>query len=271
MPAADCHFHIFGPGRFPYQASAEYTPHPSQAGTVEQLLAVFDAHGITHGLAVGAGPYGDDNSCLLDGIARSNGRLKGIALVKHDVQDAEISRLLDGGVVGVRINLHNHGLAPLLDPRAPDLLAKIRAANWFCQIQCQKDQIAEAMPILRKAGVRVMIDHCGRSDPVTGPGSAGFKALLELGRSGSGVMKISGPFRFSHQAWPHADTDAVVNQLIEAFTPDNCVWGSDWPFVRLDMHVDYGPTRAVFDRWVPDEKTRRKILWETPARLFGFR
>jgi predicted TIM-barrel fold metal-dependent hydrolase len=27
----------------------------------------------------------------------------------------------------------------------------------------------------------------------------------------------------------------------------------------------------VFDRWVPDAKVRQKILWDTPARLFGFR
>ena len=271
MSAADCHFHIFDPARFPYQASADYTPHPSQAGTADNVLAVFDAHGITHGLAVGAGPYGDDNSCLLDGIARSKGRLKGIALVKHDVSEKEIARLNDGGVVGVRINLHNQGLALLHDARAPALLAKLKAANWFCQIQCQKDQLAEAMPILTKAGVRVMIDHCGRSDPLTMQTSAGFKALLELGRSGNGVLKISGPFRFSHQPWPHADTDAVVHQLIDAFTPDHCVWGSDWPFVRLDLRVDYGPTRAVFERWVPDAKVRQKILWDTPARLFGFK
>ena len=141
------------------------------------LFRSFDAHGISHGLAVGGAPYGDDNRCLFDGIARSKGRLKGIALVKHDISDKEITKLSDGGILGVRINLHNLGLAPLLDPQAPALLAKLKAANWFCQIQCEKDQIAEAMPILKKAGVRVMIDHCGRVDPVSGPASAGFKAL----------------------------------------------------------------------------------------------
>jgi predicted TIM-barrel fold metal-dependent hydrolase len=270
MPAADCHFHVFDPARFAYRNDVIYTPHPSQAGTADNVLALFDTHGITHGLAVGGAPYGSDNRCLLDGIARSKGRLKGIALVEHDVSGKEIAQLIDGGIVGVRINLHNQGLAPLTDARAPALLAKLKDANWFCQIQCEKDQIADAMPILQKAGVRVMIDHCGRVDPLTGPASRGFKALLELGRSGMGVMKISGPFRFSRLPYPHPDTDAIVHQLIEAFTPDNCVWGSDWPFVRLDMRVDYGPTRAVFDRWVPDAKVRQKILWDTPARLFGF-
>ena len=100
MPAADCHFHVFDPARFPYQNGIIYTPHASQAGTADQLLAVFDAHGISHGLAVGGAPYGDDNRCLLDGIARSKGRLKGIALVKHDISDKEITKLSDGGIVG---------------------------------------------------------------------------------------------------------------------------------------------------------------------------
>ena len=57
MPAADCHFHVFDPARFPYQNGIIYTPHASQAGTADQLLAVFDAHGISHGLAVGGAPY----------------------------------------------------------------------------------------------------------------------------------------------------------------------------------------------------------------------
>ena len=57
---------------------------------------------------------------------------------------------------------------------------------------------------------------------------------------------------------------------IAAFTLENCVWGSDWPFVRLDARVDYGPTLACLVRWLPDEADRNQVLWETPKRLFGF-
>ena len=64
---------------------------------------------------------------------------------------------------------------------------------------------------------------------------------------------------------------APLARLFAKHAPERMVWGSDWPFVRLDMRVDYGPTRAVFDRWVPDAKARQKILWDTPARLFGFK
>ncbi len=49
------------------------------------------------------------------------------------------------------------------------------------------------------------------------------------------------------------------------------MWGSDWPFVRMDERMDYGPPFTCLPRWLPDEGDRRKVLWDTPARLFGFK
>jgi predicted TIM-barrel fold metal-dependent hydrolase len=78
--AADCHAHVLCGAAYAYAADTVYVPHPSQAGTTEKFLAVLDAHGVTHGLLVGAGPYGPDNRCLLRGLATAPGRLKGIIL-----------------------------------------------------------------------------------------------------------------------------------------------------------------------------------------------
>lgn len=274
MPAmlgADCHFHVFDPSRYAYQAGAAYLPHPSQEGTPEQLLSVLDAHGLSHGLIVSAGPYGTDTRCLLDAIARSNHRLKGIALVENTVSEKEVARLKDGGVVGVRINLHNLGSAMLKDASMTRLLGLLNEAGWFCQIQCSSTQLCDAMPLLKQSGVRVMIDHCGRPDLAKGLQEPGFQTLLQLGRSGNAVIKLSGPFRYSQQAQSYTDTDAAVAELIKAFTIDNCVWGSDWPFVRHDARVDYGPMLACVKRWLPDAGDYRKVLCDNPQRLFGFR
>ena len=270
IAGADCHAHVFDPGRHPYIARADYEPHPSQAGTPEQFVAVLDAHGFSHGLIVGPAPYRTDNRCLLDAIARMGGRLKGIALVESDVPEKEIARLKEGGVVGVRINLFHEGLAPLTGAAGQRLIAKIKEADWYCQIQYGKDQLAEVAPLLTKSGMKIIVDHCGRPDPARGIAQPGFQALLALGRSTDAVVKLSGPFRYSRQPYPHRDTDAFVAALIEAFTLDRCVWGSDWPFVRLDSRIDYGPTLACLHRWIPDEAARRKVLCDNPSRLFGF-
>ncbi|MGZ8231665.1 MAG: amidohydrolase family protein [Burkholderiales bacterium] len=267
---ADCHAHVFCGDRFPFAEKTVYRPHPSQSGTAREFLSVLDAHGFTHGLLVGANPYGLDNRCLLDAIASSSGRFKGIALVGHDCTERELANLTAQGVVGCRINLFNQGLSPLTDSRAPAFLGRLQEAGWYVQIQCEKDQLAEVAPILKKARVTIMIDHFGRPDIARGVKQPGFQTLLEFGRSGNAIVKLSGPFRSSLEAYPHYDVDPFIEAAIEAYTLDRCVWGSDWPFVRIDARMDYGPALSCLGRWLPDAADRNKVLWETPARLFGF-
>jgi predicted TIM-barrel fold metal-dependent hydrolase len=48
------------------------------------------------------------------------------------------------------------------------------------------------------------------------------------------------------------------------------VWGSDWPFINWADKPGYGQTLSILTRWVPKEQDRRAILWDTPAKLFGF-
>jgi predicted TIM-barrel fold metal-dependent hydrolase len=103
-----------------------------------------------------------------------------------------------------------------------------------------------------------------------GLGQPGFQALVALGRAGRAAVKLSGAFRFSRAGSPYLDADPYAQALIEAFTVDRCVWGSDWPFVRATARVDYGPLLACLARWLPDPGDRRKVLWDNPARLFGF-
>jgi predicted TIM-barrel fold metal-dependent hydrolase len=269
--AADCHAHVFGDkAKYPFSPKTHYQPDPSQQGTAEKFRAVLDAHGFTHGLLVGAAPYLYDNSCMLDAIASSGGRFKGIGLVKPDITDRELASLNDRGMVGMRINLMSFGMRELTEPGADRLFARIREMNWFVQIHCEKDNLVAAAPFLCKAGVRIMVDHFARPDIKAGVGNPGFQTLLELGKSGNAVVKLSGPFRSSLQGYPYTDVDPFIAAAIDAFTLDNCVWGSDWPFVRMDERMDYGPPATCLARWLPDPKDRQKVLWDTPSRLFGF-
>lgn len=268
--AVDSHAHVFCGDEYPFAPAIHYKPDPSQAGTAANFRAVLDAHGLTHGLLVGAGPYGRDNRCMLDAIADSGGRFKGIALVEPGLSERELKALADGGVVGIRINLMTNGMRELVEPGADRLLSRVKEMNWFVQIHCEKDNLAEAAPLLRKAGVRVMLDHFGRPDVKRGVAHPGFQTLLEFGKSGNAVVKLSGPFRSSVEGYPYLDVDPFIAAAIEAFTLDRCVWGSDWPFVRMAERMDYGPGFACLPRWLPNSGDRQKVLWDTPARLFGF-
>jgi predicted TIM-barrel fold metal-dependent hydrolase len=270
-PAVDSHAHVFDPVRFPLADTGGHMPGPNECGTAAQFLNVLDAHGMTHGLLVNPqSGYANDNRCMLDAIARSNGRLRGVALIGHDVTDSALQVLQDGHVVGIRFNLLFAHATSIRGAEGGKLLARVRERGWFAQIYYRDDAIVEVLPVLRAARIRVVVDHCGGFDPEKGLAQPGFAALLELGRGGNAAVKLSGAFRLSKQPWPHPDMDPYIAALIDAFTLDNCVWGSDWPFVRFPARTDYGPQGMLLERWVPDAAQRRRVLWDAPRKWFGF-
>jgi len=268
--AVDSHCHVFDTARFPYSPDALYRPPPHEAGTAAELAAVHDAHGISHALLVNpTSGYGYDNRCMQAALRASHGRFKGIARVRPDVDDDTLAALDVDGVIGVRIDLVGDGPVAAAHPAVPRLLARVRERGWQVHVQCEKDQLVAAAPILRAGRVPLVIDHIGRPDAAAGLAQPGFQAVLALGGDGHAI-KLSGPFRFAPGPGPYAAADLYVAAAIDAFGVDRCVWGSDWPFLRPASRMDYGPVLSLLARWLPDERDRRRVLWDTPARLFGF-
>ncbi len=269
--SADCHVHIFDPARFPYRADAAYRPGPQETATVEQLLAVLDAHGISHGLLVTpTSGYGADNGAAGAAIAEHPRRLKGIAVVEAEAGEDEIAALKSAGFVGVRFDLIERGAA-FLTGAGKRLVAVLREQEMVLDLQTEAAALdRSALDVLRHEAGSVVIDHMARPDPAAGLEHAAFAAFLELADCRHVAVKLSGPFRFSLTGFPYADADDYARAIIGAFGPGRCVWGSDWPFVRMDHRVDYGPSFAALERWLPDAAARREVLWQTPRRLFGF-
>jgi Amidohydrolase len=115
------------------------------------------------------------------------------------------------------------------------LLQNLAALDLFVQVQ--DNQLLSLLPALERADVRILIDHCGRPNPDAGVDQPEFRALLDLGRSGRAFVKLSGHVKYSRRPYPHADTRADVDALINAFTLDARVWGSDWPFLRAPERI----------------------------------
>ncbi len=268
-PKIDCHCHILDPASFPYAPDVPYQPSGQETGSADYFTHVHAAYGVRHALLVEPNSgYGLDNRALLAAIAQSCGRFKGVAMLPLDASLAQLEDLKTQGIVGVAFNVSLLGLdfyagiAPLLD--------RLAALDLFANVQVQEDQLAGIAPVLRASGVRILIDHCGRPDAADGPATPGFAALLGLARERRTAVKLSGFSKFSQGPFPFADAAPFVNALLAEFGPDNCLWASDWPFLRAPSRLDYGPLLQLFAAAVPDSLARRKILWETPMRLFGF-
>ncbi len=268
-PKIDCHNHVLDPARFAYADDVVYRPGGQEIATRLQHADVMNAYGVTHALLVGPNSgYGNDNRCLLDALAHDRERFKGIAVVRNDVSRAELERLKASGVVGVALNPTVHGVAYYADI-AP-LLRLLAELDLFVQVQVEHDQLLALAPQLQAGAARILIDHCGRPTPSAGLTQPGFQALLALARSGRAAVKISGFQKFSAEAAPHRDAEPFVRRLVDAFTLDACLWASDWPFLKATQRLDYGPLLKLVEHWFPDVADRRRLLWDTPRRLFGF-
>jgi len=269
LRVVDCHVHVFDPQRFPYRPDTFYAPAGQELGTPARLRTVLDAHGVEHALLVGPNSgYGDDNRCLLDALATGDGRYRGMAVVDNATTRAELADLRAAGVVGVTLNAALLGVEYYAD--ADRLLADLAALDMIADVQVVDDQLVALAPLLERAGVRVVVDHCGRPDPRAGLDTAGFRELLRWGRSGRAVVKLSGCVKVSREPYPHPDLVPYLRALVGEFGPDRCVWGSDWPFLRMPERVDYAPLLTLLAEQVPDDDARRRILWDTPVREFGF-
>jgi predicted TIM-barrel fold metal-dependent hydrolase len=269
-PAIDCHAHIIDPERFAFVRGAGYTPQPHETGLRESFLALLDRHGVRHVLLVQPSCYAFDNSAMLDAIAKSPDRFKGIAVVNADIGDKEVRRMAELGVVGIRFNLVTFDRGMLQGSGSSRLLARLKECGWFAQIYADDDQWTELAPVLERSGVKLLIDHFGVRDARHGIASPGFEAVLALGRSGNAVVKLSAPFRIALQANGYAQLDAHAEALLQAFGIAHCVWGSDWPFLGIEHQPDYGTLRDPLCRWLPDARQRAQVLWDNPARLFGW-
>ena len=108
--AWDTHGHIFGPeSKYAYSPRRGYTPPDASLDAYETLHRTL---GVARGVLTQPSVYGVDNTAMFDAMARSGGRLMGVASVDKEVSEAELTRLHDAGVRGLRINLADKGGNP---------------------------------------------------------------------------------------------------------------------------------------------------------------
>ena len=260
----DSHVHVFDPARRRFPADAGYVPTREEARGVPDLVTELGKAGITHAVLVQPSAYGTDNRVLLSGLAAGNGRWRGVAVVAPTVRDDELVRLRMAGVVGLRINMQQSGSIFGGDlPSLAVLAARANAADLALHLQCFERDLPHVLPHLRAAR-RIFLDHLGFPDPRL----PDRDLVRRLGDDARIWMKLSGAFRVSAEKAPFRDLDAHVANILTAFGPDRCVWGSDWPFINMMHRPAYAEALAVLEHWIPDEAQRRSVLSRSPCRAF---
>lgn len=268
--ACDSHAHVCGPaGLYPYSPARIYTPPDALHAAYRHML---DTLGVERCVLVQPSVYGSDNRAMLDALALDPLRQRGVAVIEPDVADAELERMHAAGVRGVRCNIvdvkEGKGKLPLDMLNA--LAAKVKPLGWHIEFLMHVDEFPELDRLLDGFPVDVVFGHLGYLNRGQAVDSAGFRALLRLLGAGRAWVKLTGPYRISAQALPHADLVPYARALLEA-APARLVWGSDWPHVMVkgDMPND-GALADLLCDWVPDASARRRVLVDNPARLYDF-
>jgi predicted TIM-barrel fold metal-dependent hydrolase len=275
--ACDCHVHVFDPASFPYAGERVYTPPPALLEDLRHLQAALRLDRV---VIVQPSVYGTDNSCTLDAIRKLAGRARGVAVIDRTTSAPALDEMAVSGIRGVRLNFETAGES---DPDAirrgiAAVAEQVRSRNWHIQFNTSLKVIAALKDDFAALPFPVVFDHFARAKAALGPSQPGFDALLGLVKSGRAYVKISAAYRISDQAPDFPDAPAIAQALIAA-NPERIVWGSNWPHpgrgaTRTDIAPPYpnddGRLLNQLPKWAPDAATRKKILVDNPARLYGF-
>jgi len=261
--ACDCHMHIYDGGRFP----------PSRPGSrMQPDAAVKDYRllqqrlGLSRTVVVQPAAYVTDNAVTLDAIAQLGREARGVAVVYPDVTDAELKRLADGGIRGIRFTQFDPRTAATTIDMIEPLARRVEPLGWHVQIHLRSDQIAAAADLLQRLPGTVVFDHLGRlAEGVNDPAFAIIRRMLDGGRT---WVKLSGAYMFGAPP-AYAEALPIARAFINA-APERVVLGSDWPHPTEAEKPDDAVLVDLLSTWAPDDATCRRILVDNPAALYGF-
>jgi D-galactarolactone isomerase len=265
--ATDCHFHTYDK-QYPVIKGAMLLPDdalPDDYRILQRRL------GTTRGVIIQPSTYGTDNRLQIASrraLGLENFRV--VAVVPEDVSDAELRRLDEQGVRGVRFNLGfpgalTVGSLQLLAPRLADL-------GWTCQINMRPKQIEDNADLLSALPGRLVFDHLAQVPQPGGLESIPYKIIRGLLDRGRTWVKLSGPYVSSKQGAPdYADAGEVAAAYVKA-APERMVWGSDWPHPSEPKEHKPDDARLfdLFSEWAGGDAAFKRILVDNPAELYGF-
>lgn len=276
--ACDAHFHVFGPAeRYPYGAgTTENLRYAPPLAPLSEYLALAQLLGIERFVLVQPSAYGRDNSCMLDAMREVGvARCRGIVDVDEDAPDALLAEMDALGVRGVRINVSpvkplTPGFSATMRPRIERLDARCAELGWHLDFLAPGWLTEELLPVYGRLRCAFTVAHMGMFLAPAGPAQPGFRKLIELvrDRGRHAYIKLTGTYRMATGP-TFADAAPMARALIET-VPDRLIWGSDYPHLSFADKVGSVQLFNLLADWAPDAASRRRILVDNPAALFGF-
>jgi len=273
--AVDAHCHVFGPGAdFPFAPERKYTPCDASR---QQLFALRDHLGVEKNVVVQATCHGSDNRAMLDALAHSQGRARGVATVRRGVSDQQLQAMHDAGVRGVRFNFVRRLVDFTPKEELMEIAGRIAKWGWHVVVYFEAVDLPELWDFFTALPTIVVVDHMGRPDvrqPVDGPE---FELFVRLMREHANVwskvscperLSVSGPKALNGEQNAYLDVQPFARRIVREF-PERVLWGTDWPHPNLKDHMpDDGLLVDFIPHIAPTTELQRKLLVDNPTRLY---
>lgn len=260
--SADCHIHIYDPRFQPPVAK------PSNA-TVEDYRLLQKRTGVTRVVIVTPRNYVADNSVTLDAIRQLGPNARGVGVIRPTVTDAELKRLDEGGIRGIRFTVAPPDNVVSIDMIEP-LAKRIADFGWHVQLNMPAREIVDHEALLLSLPTPIVVDHMGKLPLPEGLDHPAYGVIRRLIDQGKTWVKVSGAYLNTKIGPPtYADATAIAKAYIKA-APERMVWGSNWPHPNRKEQPDDALLFDLLTEWAPDAATRRRILVTNPEALYGF-
>jgi D-galactarolactone isomerase len=264
--AVDTHMHVY---------HAEVPPQPGGPPLPgdfreDKYRAMRDALGFQRVVVVQPNAYQFDNSVALKAMKALGPAAKGIAVVNETTPDAEIERLTKAGMVGQRFFQMQWGAVGF--DRMHAVMARVHPFGWLANLQLDGRELPKWEDSIKKLPGKFIVDHIGKFlEPVT-VDSGPFQSLLRLLDTGRCWVKISGAYETSRTGAPKYDDVGRLVKALVKHAPGRMLWASNWPHPSApkDKVPDDADLLDLLLDWAPDEATRKKMLVDNPAALYGF-
>jgi D-galactarolactone isomerase len=262
--ACDCHMHIYD-YRYDWAPTVTYKPPEAPVSEYRKIQAQL---GLERVVIVQPAGYGFDNSCTLDAMAEFGDAARGIVVISPDTSTAELHRLHGLGVRGIRYFMIGQ---PLLSWESIEAVAaRIQPLGWNINLQLDGRTLPQYEAMLSRLPGTLVIDHNGKFFEPVAPSDPAFQTLLRLLESGRCWVKLSAPYETSKIGAPSYGDVGILARGLVAANPDRCLWASNWPHPNAQPRPSTPGMLDLLLEWADDDATRKKILVDNPARLYGF-
>ena len=272
MRIIDAHPHIYSDNLSDYP-SIDDPWNPGEPSSAEDLFSLMKINNVEKAVFIQTSTYyGFDNRYIMDSSKKFSEWATGVITLNPD--DENSINILENAV----LNFNVKGLRGI-----PNKRGKLRDQNvlnlWSkaeklgitvnCMIMDKLELVDEIIYLAKNiSGIKIVIDHCLMLNTFRKTQNT-LDELKKLSKLPNIYAKLTSGTHGSPRIFPHEDMHDPLKKVIDFFSPDRCLWGSNFPNKLWSKGSTYKENLKLFtDELGLSDYEKKSILYKTSKSLW---